>query len=607
MFAGSSATAQRHQAPQVSPQPRRCSDTDNDPNRCSVAVWSLESCHTDRSPATNDAGNQGKHRVTKRRAALSNPMFTLVTMLKVKKNKQYILTYSRLSSSAALCFSALLLYCLGAGKQSGDVTALLSGSQPVQEECRAQRWRTDSCRSASVRGFFWKLLSTIQWAVFSVATVGMFAISLVPYTYIEVESNGQLWPSLHRMFKAVDEYQLVNSYGLFRRMTGVGGRPEVVVEGSYDKLTWTGCSELLREVSGAAAGRCQVLLRGGVRCCCEGGCQALLRVVSGAAAGGARWCCGGVRHCCGMSGGDSGVFGTAAGCPVVLQGCLALQRVSPILQGDLQTFCEKPPTAPLGTPSSNSAACSNGIGKEIEFMYKPGNISAPPPIITPHQPRLDWQMWFAALGHHTQSPWFTSFVYRLLQGNKDVIRLVQNDESLYPFNSHPPLYIRAQLYKYWYTEVDQTGVTLIECDLMFACTCPKERPSIHSDWTTHYHRVQRYNFCHTFLSNFFSPRSHLQDKPTPRRSLDAPLPSALRFIRDLLRPYPAPILLYSILITLVVIYSLQGLFGRGNRPGVSKQRSHSKPPSDKKKPKESSKQGESGKDSAHNNKRREKS
>ncbi|CAJ0938581.1 unnamed protein product [Ranitomeya imitator] len=30
-------------------------DTDNDPDRCSVAVWSLESCHTDRSPATNDA------------------------------------------------------------------------------------------------------------------------------------------------------------------------------------------------------------------------------------------------------------------------------------------------------------------------------------------------------------------------------------------------------------------------------------------------------------------------------------------------------------------------------------------------------------------------
>ncbi|CAJ0922810.1 unnamed protein product [Ranitomeya imitator] len=66
---------------------RRCSDTDNNPDRCSVAVWSLESCHTDSSPATNDAGNQGKHRdgnqgkhrVTKRGPALSYPMFTLVT------------------------------------------------------------------------------------------------------------------------------------------------------------------------------------------------------------------------------------------------------------------------------------------------------------------------------------------------------------------------------------------------------------------------------------------------------------------------------------------------------------------------------------------------
>lgn len=52
-------------------------------------------------------------------------------------------------------------------------------------------------------------------------------------------------------------------------------------------------------------------------------------------------------------------------------------------------------------------------------MYKPGNVSAAPPVVTPHQPRLDWQMWFAALAHHSSSPWFTSFVYRLLQGKKD--------------------------------------------------------------------------------------------------------------------------------------------------------------------------------------------
>ncbi|CAJ0931195.1 unnamed protein product, partial [Ranitomeya imitator] len=120
---------------------RRCSDPDNDPDRCSVAVWSLESCHTDSSPATNDAGNQGKHRVTKCRAALSNPMFTLVTILKVKKNKRFILTFRCLSP--ALCFSVLAV-STATGKQSGDVTALLSG-RCAHSECRkAQRRRTDS-------------------------------------------------------------------------------------------------------------------------------------------------------------------------------------------------------------------------------------------------------------------------------------------------------------------------------------------------------------------------------------------------------------------------------------------------------------------------------
>lgn len=52
-------------------------------------------------------------------------------------------------------------------------------------------------------------------------------------------------------------------------------------------------------------------------------------------------------------------------------------------------------------------------------MYKPGNMSTAPPVLTPHQPRLDWQMWFAALGPHTQSPWFSSLVRRLLQGKRD--------------------------------------------------------------------------------------------------------------------------------------------------------------------------------------------
>ncbi|NXT58563.1 LMF2 factor, partial [Pluvianellus socialis] len=94
-------------------------------------------------------------------------------------------------------------------------------------------------RCFCIRGCFWKLWATLQWAVFATAAMGMFAVSLVPFTYIDYESNGKLWPGIHQMFGAVERFQVVNSYGLFRRMTGVGGRPEVVLEGSYDKQTWT--------------------------------------------------------------------------------------------------------------------------------------------------------------------------------------------------------------------------------------------------------------------------------------------------------------------------------------------------------------------------------
>uniref|UniRef100_A0A8D2Q8S4 Lipase maturation factor n=1 Tax=Varanus komodoensis TaxID=61221 RepID=A0A8D2Q8S4_VARKO len=188
-------------------------------------------------------------------------------------------------------------------------------------------------RAACARGALWKLWGTVQTVVFATAALGMFAISLVPFTYIEYESNERLWPSVHQLFGAVDRFQVANSYGLFRRMTGVGGRPEVVLEGSHDKQAWT----------------------------------------------------------------------------------------------------------------------------EIEFMYKPGNTSALPPVLIPHQPRLDWQMWFAALGPHSHSPWFASFVYRLLQGKTEVIRLVQAEESGYPFAARPPTYIRAQLYKYWFTRSSEDG------------------------------------------------------------------------------------------------------------------------------------------------------
>ena len=69
-------------------------------------------------------------------------------------------------------------------------------------------------------------------------------------------------------------------------------------------------------------------------------------------------------------------------------------------------------------------------------------------ISAPHQPRLDWQLWFAALESYTENPWFLSFIHKLLLGKQDVLQLM----GKVPFNRSPPQFIRAQLYMYHYTQ-----------------------------------------------------------------------------------------------------------------------------------------------------------
>ena len=87
-----------------------------------------------------------------------------------------------------------------------------------------------------------------------------------------------------------------------------------------------------------------------------------------------------------------------------------------------------------------------GPWTEYDFLYKPGNTSAAPKFVLPHQPRLDWQMWFAALGSYNHNPWLLSLVYRLLEGRREVLDLLHPDT---PFaNRKPPRYNRAQLYTY---------------------------------------------------------------------------------------------------------------------------------------------------------------
>jgi predicted DCC family thiol-disulfide oxidoreductase YuxK len=94
--------------------------------------------------------------------------------------------------------------------------------------------------------------------------------------------------------------------------------------------------------------------------------------------------------------------------------------------------------------------------REYSFKYKPGDVMRRPRWNIPHQPRLDWQMWFAALGTPSENLWFSRFLQRLLENSPQVTALLGDN----PFPDKPPLYVRAVLYNYRYSthaEKDATG------------------------------------------------------------------------------------------------------------------------------------------------------
>jgi hypothetical protein len=86
--------------------------------------------------------------------------------------------------------------------------------------------------------------------------------------------------------------------------------------------------------------------------------------------------------------------------------------------------------------------------REYVFRYKPGPLDRRALWNIPHQPRLDWQMWFAALGGVRDSPWMQGLVLRLLQGSPAVLALFDSN----PFRDGPPRYVRAQLYDYRFAD-----------------------------------------------------------------------------------------------------------------------------------------------------------
>ena len=86
--------------------------------------------------------------------------------------------------------------------------------------------------------------------------------------------------------------------------------------------------------------------------------------------------------------------------------------------------------------------------EDYEFKYKPGDLQRRPPFVAPFQPRLDWQMWFAALSPLDQNRWFVSLANKLLTNSPPVVALLARN----PFPQAPPKYIRALLFQYHFTD-----------------------------------------------------------------------------------------------------------------------------------------------------------
>ncbi|MEU8467360.1 lipase maturation factor family protein [Streptomyces sp. NPDC029006] len=86
--------------------------------------------------------------------------------------------------------------------------------------------------------------------------------------------------------------------------------------------------------------------------------------------------------------------------------------------------------------------------REYAFRGKPGDPRRWPRQFAPYHLRLDWLMWFAALSPGYAGEWFGGLVERLLENDRDTLRLLRR--SPFPPDT-PPRYVRARLFRYRYT------------------------------------------------------------------------------------------------------------------------------------------------------------
>jgi Lipase maturation factor len=91
--------------------------------------------------------------------------------------------------------------------------------------------------------------------------------------------------------------------------------------------------------------------------------------------------------------------------------------------------------------------------QEYEFKAKPGDPNRRPPFVAPYQPRIDWQIWFAAMASPADYPWTLHFVWKLLHNDPGTLSLLANN----PFPDTSPHYIRARLYRYRFAPIGENA------------------------------------------------------------------------------------------------------------------------------------------------------
>ena len=88
------------------------------------------------------------------------------------------------------------------------------------------------------------------------------------------------------------------------------------------------------------------------------------------------------------------------------------------------------------------------------FKYKPDRLDGRPQFIIPHQPRVDWQMWFVTL-HRRHLPWFVHFTEALLDNSPAVTALLEHN----PFPDKPPRHIKVEAWQYNFTDYEEREKT----------------------------------------------------------------------------------------------------------------------------------------------------